>query len=125
MSLSTPARFAGRYAGTFSATYDPRSPLSGTISGSFVLRVDTSGAVTFENWVFLPPDLDRIETGSVSADGSITASVGTRIFGIRSLTGGLRVNPDGSLSGSGDITVVSQSELAYGTWQATAQNANP
>ena len=115
-----PALYAGHYVGTLTATYDPRAPISGTITGVVDFTVDASGAVTLKNPYPVPPDPNQTGTGTVSADGAISASAGTISFGIRSLTGQLNRDSHGLLSGSGVITAVVQSEVAYGTWQASA-----
>ena len=118
----SPARFAGHYVGSFMATYDPRAPISGTVSGPLDFTVAQSGAVTLTNPYPFPPDPANLTgTGTVDAQGAMTASVGTSFFGIRSLTGQLHVNADGRVTGEGAITVLASSEVAYGTWQATLQ----
>lgn len=113
----SPARFTGRYIGTLTATYDPRSPLTGTITRPLDFTVSSSGAVTVVNPFPLPPD-NLSGSGSVDSNGTLTATAGTSSFGIRTLTGQLSLT-NGTLSGSGTITVANQSELAYGTWQAS------
>ncbi len=117
-----PALYAGHYIGTFTATYDPRAPLSGTFTGPVNFTVDASGAVTLWNPYPFDPN-PSTGTGTVDANGTITASAGGHSFGIRSLTGQLSGGNFSLLSGSGAITVVSSSEPAYGTWQASAQPA--
>ena len=81
-----------------------------------------SGVVTLTNPFSFPPDPPNLTgTGTVDAQGAITASAVAQAFSILSLTGQLRLNADGSITGGGAITVVAASELAYGTWQATLQ----
>ncbi|BCM89893.1 hypothetical protein IAD21_01743 [Abditibacteriota bacterium] len=109
--IPIPASYEGTYVGTYSATYDPRSPLTGITSGTLIFLISSDGVVT----VTTPGFASGTQSGiQIVVSGNDTA------FGLRLLQGQLQVD-SGQVTGSGTITVVSQSELAYGTWQAQKQ----